>query len=234
MSVLQSNFTVVQAQLDLIDVLEEYSFSYIILKGMEASAYYPNPELRALGDVDFLIDPSQQKPVENALLENGYQKSHADHPNHVIFRKSSAHLEMHFEVAGVPYGWQGEAVRRFLKEAVFQTQKREQEMGNFNAPNDIYHGLILLLHMQHHMLGERLGVRHLCNWAVYINHTYKKAYWKETLIPFLKKIGLFTYAAVVTKTCAIYLQSICPEWAQAEENLCAEVIQDVLACGNFG
>lgn len=235
MSILQSDFSVVQAQVDLVDILNSQAFPYIILKGMAAGAYYPNPEIRALGDVDFLIDPSQQAQVESALLENGYQKSHGDHPNHVVFRKPKAHLEMHFEVAGVPYGWQGDAVREFIKNAVFESRKREHDMGDFNVPSDLYHGLILLLHMQHHMLGEGLGIRHLCDWAVYVNQTYTQAYWMETLIPFLKKIGLFTYTAVMTKTCATYLHNVCPDWAMgAEAETCAEVIEDILACGNFG
>lgn len=235
MSVLQSNFSVAQWQADLVELLNAGSFPYIILKGQAASAYYPAPELRALGDVDFLIDPKQQTEIENVLMEQGYQKSHGDHPNHVVFRKGKAHLEMHFEVAGVPYGWQGEAVREFLQNAVFEPQIKAHETGAFYAPTDLYHGLILLLHMQHHMLGEGLGIRHLCDWATYVAATCGQAFWEETLLPLLKKIGLLVYAQVMTKTCAIYLQIPCPEWAKkADEKVCAEVIEDVLACGNFG
>lgn len=232
--VLRTDFMVVQSQADLIELLDE-KYPYIILKGLAAGAYYPNPEMRALGDVDFLIDPKQQKEIEELLLKAGYKKSHGDHPNHVVFRKPGAHLEMHFEVAGVPYGWQGEEVRAFLKDAVFNPQKRVQDMGEFNTPSDINHGLILLLHMQHHMLGEGFGLRHLSDWAVYVAKTYKESYWDETLIPFLKKIGLFTYTAIMTKTSAKYLQIPCPEWAVSADNeTCDEIMRDILMGGNFG
>ena len=232
--VLRSDFIVMQSQVDLIELLSD-KYPYIILKGMAAGAYYPNPEMRALGDVDFLIDPTQQAEIEEILLQAGYKKSHGDHPNHVVFRKPGAHLEMHFEVAGVPYGCRGEAVREFLKDAVFEPQKRMHDMGEFSAPNDMYHGLILLLHMQHHMLGEGFGLRHLSDWAVYVAKTYKEAYWGEILIPFLKKIGLFTYAAVMTKTSAKYLQIPCPEWAaSADGETCDEIMRDILIGGNFG
>lgn len=234
-NVLRKDFIVAQSQVDLVELLNENNYPYIILKGMAAGAYYPNPEMRALGDVDFLINPKQQEEIEEALIQAGYQKSHGDHPNHVVFRKPGAHLEMHFEVAGVPYGWQGEEVRAFLKNAVFELQKRVQDIGEFNAPSDINHGLILLLHMQHHMLGEGVGLRHLSDWAVYVARTCKESYWEETLIPFLKKIGLFTYAAVMTKTSAKYLQIACPEWATfADEETCNEIMQDILIGGNFG
>ena len=235
MSVLQSDFAVEQSQVDLIALLDKGKYPYVILKGLAASAYYPNPELRALGDVDFLIDPAQQTEIEELLLNEGYVKSHGDHPNHVVFCKPKAHLEMHFEVAGVPYGRQGEEVRAFLKTAVFEPQTRERNGETFCAPTDAYHGLILLLHMQHHMLGEGLGIRHLCDWAAFVTQTGKESFWAETLLPLLKKIGLFTYASVMTKTCALYLNMSCPTWAsEARETVCAEVMEDVLACGNFG
>ena len=147
MSVLSSDFAVEQSQMELIQLLRKGEYPYVILKGMAASAYYPNPELRALGDVDFLIDPTKQAEMEELLLQSGYKKSHGDHPNHVVFRKPKAHLEMHFEVSGVPYGWQGDEVRAFLKNTVFEPRVREQNGEEFYAPTDVMHGLILLLHM---------------------------------------------------------------------------------------
>ena len=75
MSVLSSDFAVEQSQMELIQLLRKGEYPYVILKGMAASAYYPNPELRALGDVDFLIDPTKQAEMEELLLQSGYKKS---------------------------------------------------------------------------------------------------------------------------------------------------------------
>ena len=71
--VLRTDFMVAQSQVDLIALLSE-KYPYIILKGLAAGAYYPNPEMRALGDVDFLIDPKQQEEIEEILLQAGYKK----------------------------------------------------------------------------------------------------------------------------------------------------------------
>ncbi|MBQ8322894.1 MAG: nucleotidyltransferase family protein [Clostridia bacterium] len=234
MGVLRSDFGVVQSQADLVELLGD-KYPYLIIKGTAAGAYYPDPELRALGDVDFLIDPAEQDELEALLVKEGYAKSNGDHPNHIVFKKPGAHLEMHFEVAGVPYGWQGEEVRAFLKNAVFEPVQRTQDVSTFHMPNDTYHGLILLLHMQHHMLGEGFGLRHLSDWAAYVARTYEKPFWTETLVPFLKKIGLFTYTAVMTKTSAKYLCVPCPDWAKdADEETCDEIMHDILTGGNFG
>jgi len=105
----------------------------------------------------------------------------------------------------------------------------------FRVPAGEHEGLILLLHMQHHMLGEGFGLRHLCDWAFFVEETGDQSFWNELLLPLLKEIGLFYYAAVLTKTCARYLGSSCPDWAaNAEDDLCREVLEDILSGGNFG
>ena len=205
------------------------------MKGTAAAAYYPKPDLRALGDVDFLIDPTQQAELEKLFVDNGFKKDHEDHPNHIVLKKAGAHLEMHFDVAGVPFGWQGDEVRAFLKDCVYSPQMLQYDFCTFPAAEDAKNGFILLLHMEHHMLGDGLGLRHLCDWAAFVDRTNGQAFWSETLIPFLEKIGLFIYAQIMTKTAAKFLKIACPEWASdADDETCDEIIFDILMGGNFG
>ena len=207
---------------------------FVILKGMAAASYYPKPYERSFGDIDFLIDPSQQHEIETLLTQNGYKNWDKDHICHVVFRKGDAHLEMHFEIAGIPYGKAGETVREFMSEALQHSVTAKFDSWSFPAPTDIYHGLIILLHMQHHMLGEGLGLRHICDWACYLQKTEEKPFWPE-LLNLFQKIGVLTYAKVISKICAMYFHINCPKWAEsADEKLCRDVMNDVLAGGNFG
>lgn len=224
-----------KSQKDLIELLAAHNKPYVILKGTSCAAYYPNPELRSLGDVDFLIDPNDRNEIEALLLDAGYNREQENHDCHTVFRKPDAHLEMHYKVAGIPNGEIGEKVSAFLENIFSKPVLRETKLGAFNAPQDVFHGLIILLHMQHHMLGEGLGLRHLCDWACFVQKTGGMAFWNEALLPFLKEIGLLQYAAVMTKTAARYLKTDCPEWAkQVPDLLCEGVIEDILAGGNFG
>ena len=72
-SVFASNFRVLQAQVEMSELMDKGNYPYIVLKGTAAGAYYPNAEMRALGDVDFLIDPTQQAELEEKIeeLSNG-------------------------------------------------------------------------------------------------------------------------------------------------------------------
>lgn len=208
--------------------------SFIILKGMAAASYYPKPHERSIGDIDFLIDPAEKQEIEELLSKNGYKNWGYDHICHVVFNKGDAHLEMHFEIAGIPYGKPGETVRDFMKDAVKHSVTVKLADFSFPAPEDIYHGVIILLHMQHHMLGEGLGLRHICDWACYVQKTESMLFWAE-LLNLFEKIGILTYAKVVTKISSMYFHINCPEWAEsADEELCKDVMEDILMGGNFG
>lgn len=229
-----SNLRVNEAQRELTHLLEKKEFPYVILKGEASASYYSRPELRQLGDVDFLIDPAQKDAVERELTKAGYTSSGHGHAVHVVFKKAGAHLEMHFTLPGVPGGQQGVLVQRFVQDILRLPKATERIKVQGYMPIEPHHGLVLLLHMQQHMLSEGLGLRHLCDWAAFVDRTYEKAFWTEALLPLLKEIGLLKYTAVMTKLCAYALGSVCPEWADAEVELCQAVLGDILNGGNFG
>ncbi len=233
--ILTSNLRVSGAQKDLVKLMEEHSFPYVILKGEAAAAYYPKPELRHLGDVDFVIPPQRREEIKQILETEGYTNCGHDVGVHVAFEKSGASLEMHYELPGIPYEEPGKRVRAFT-ENLFRDAALVQLNGHgFHVPDPACHGLILLLHMEKHMLSEGIGLRHLCDWGCYVNRTKGETFWETALLPLLQKIGLLHYAAVMTKLCAIYLGGDCPDWAsQAEPRLCADVLEDILDGGNFG
>lgn len=230
-----NNAQVENSQNKLVELLDKHNKPYVILKGTAAASYYPSPMLRHLGDVDFLIDPKDKDEISQLLLNDGYERYHENHACHVVFKKPKEHLEMHFEVVGIPTGIAGKKIRKFFKNAVLSSKTVTGKDIQFRAPSDVYHAVIILLHMQHHMLGEGLGLRHLTDWACFVQKTADAPFWHKELLPFLREVGLFTYAAVMTKTTAIYLGISCPVWADGVSNELAEqVIEDILAGGNFG
>lgn len=231
----QTNAHVWQAQANLVEIMREGKFPYIVLKGEVSASYYPQPELRALGDVDFLIDTRYQSEIEEALTEKSYARDPAAHNCHICFDKPNEHLEMHYRVLGIPTGEKGERVRSFLQNAVAEGVEKQGGLTTFNAPSDERHGLIMLLHMQHHNLSEGLGLRHLCDWAAYVRRTDGSPFWEEKLLPLLRAIGMIKYASVVTKMSELYLGVPCPVWAKnTDETLCAALLDDMFSGGNFG
>ncbi len=234
-SVLKNNLSVSSYQNQLVEILDKNKVDYCIIKGSSAADYYPNQEDRALGDIDFLIDLEKKEQVENLLKDNGYNMWDMPHPSHSVFSKENAHLEMHFQVAGLPNNDSKEYIKTFIKPATKEIKKNKNQMGEFNAPNELYHGIIILLHMQHHMQNEGLGLRHVCDWACYVNKTYKMPMFREELLPFLKEIGLYKYAQVITKICVKYLGIESQDWTEEQpDQICQELLCDIFKGGNFG
>lgn len=207
---------------------------FIILKGMAAASYYPKPHERSIGDIDFLIDPVEKQEIEELLSNKGYENQNIRNEHHVSFNKSDTHFEMHFEIPGIPSGEPGKTVREFMMNAFKHPVISQFDDWIFPAPEDIYHGLIILLHMQGHMISEGLGLRHLCDWACFLQKTEGRPFWNE-LLDLFEKIGIFTYAKVISKISSMYFHINCPKWAEsADEELCKDVMNDVLTGGNFG
>lgn len=223
------------AVIELNRIMGENNFRYVILKGLSSSAYYPKYECRILGDCDFLIQPEQKEQVKEVLLSAGYEMSGEGNNHHTVFRRPNQDLEMHFEIPGIPNGWKGNCVRDYMSGVFDESLSFEIQGRNICLPLPKYHGLILLLHMQHHMLSEGIGLRHLFDWCMFVEKTFTEDFWERDLLPILKKIGLFRFAQIMTKTGNLYLGTICPEWCQIdEEALCDCVMEDILTGGNFG
>ncbi len=231
---LRRNVLIGQSQANMVSVMDGGNYKYVVIKGESSASYYPNPSLRALGDVDFLIDTSKQLEIENALISAGYDRDKTEHISHRVFKKPQSHLEMHFSIPGMPNGESRELVKEKLNNIFDVAQEKDGEIGKFSAPSDFHHGLIIMLHTCHHNLHDGLGLRHLCDWATYVNKTKDCDFWQE-LVELFDKIGMLKYAKVVTKLCHLYLGIPCPDWAKdGEEDLASALLEDVFLGGNFG
>lgn len=232
---MQKNAEILQTQADLIEVLKENQFPYVIIKGTATAAYYPKPELRILGDIDFYIEPRMRKPIVQALEKKGFVDQKDTHVYHVNLKKDNVTVEMHFDLPGMPSGELGERARCFFENIFITSELHNNDFFEDKEPNVIHHGVIILLHALSHQTGYGMGLRHLCDWAVFVQATQKQAYWQESLLPFFKEIGVYRYACALTKTAALYLGISCPDWAKdVEEELCAQLLGDMFTAGNFG
>lgn len=214
--------------------MRQAEIPYVILKGSASARYYPEPLDRQMGDVDFLVKKESMDRAGRILEEAGFRPWNEKHICHVVYRKDSVHLEMHFEPAGVPYGAAGEQVHDCLADIMDCAQVFPWEKGFLCVPADFHHGLILLLHTSHHLLGEGIGLRHLCDWAVFAA-SFSTEKFREIFEEKLKIIGLWKFACILTQTSARWLGSPLPEWAgKLEPQLADSLIEDIFKGGNFG
>lgn len=215
-------------------LMEKGKIPYVILKGSASAAYYPAPMDRIMGDVDFLVSSADFEKAGEILKAEGFVPWEEEHICHVVYRKDNIHLEMHFEPAGIPYGKPGELVREYMKDVMEQAQEIQVEGEKLRVPSKFHHGLIILLHTSHHLTGEGIGLRHLCDWAVFVSSMTDEEF-RALFEEKLKAIGMWRFACLLTQTCIRYLGCPPRQWPGREESsLTAAIIRDVFDGGNFG
>lgn len=232
-----NNMAVIQCQSELVDFLKKNNYKYIILKGLASSSYYENPDMRMLGDVDFLIDNDISLEIGNAIQEKlGYEiYGMESHERHLSMTRGKNAIEMHYEIPGIPNGEKGEIARNFVEEILDNTIMSQIDGECFSAPAPLYHGTIILLHMLHHMMSEGLGLRHLCDWGAFVNKTANDSFWGTDFLPFLKALGLVKYAEVMASVCHKFFDINTPSClAHSDLKLCEDIMEDILNSGNFG
>jgi len=233
--IMRRNMQIQTAQNALVALLDSHGLSYAILKGTSSASYYPRPELRSLGDVDFVIDLNQERQVRQCLEQAGYETEGKDTDHHAVYYRGNVPHEMHFQPAGVPEGEIGEQFSQYLENLLPHTVSMSCDLATFSAPKPAQHGVIILLHMLHHMLGGGIGLRHLCDWAVFVQATAESDFWRTEMVPLMRRCGVLRYASVMTRICAAQFGTVCPDWCEnAEQDLVDEILEDILTGGNFG
>lgn len=65
----------------------------------------------------------------------------------------------------------------------------------------------------HHLLGEGIGLRHLCDWAVFADSLKEKEF-RSLFETKLKSIGLWKFACILSQVCYKYLHCHNLSWLE--------------------
>ena len=216
------------------NILKNAGIPCTILKGFASALYYPDPLMRSMGDVDFLVDTDNFEEANRILVENGYKSTGKSHDVHDVYLGKVCRCEMHFQPSGIPKGKSGVKVRKYLSGLIEKSENIRTELGELTVPSTYHHGLIILLHMCHHLTGDGLGLRHLCDWAVFLNRIGETKF-LELFEKTLKDIGLFEFAKIMTFISCDYLGLPDMNWAKdADKKLADYILIDIIIGGNFG
>lgn len=214
--------------------LKKHGVPYCIFKGAASEYYYPNPALRAMGDVDFVVPKDYFESTSELFTNEGFTMSEEDHICHRVLTKNKIHLELHFEPAGMPEGENRKIAEEFFADIFEKTTCDSVGGFKFENPSAFHHGLVMLLHTYHHLLSEGIGLRHLCDWAVFVNKFTNEEFigiFKEKLV----RIGLWKFAQILSATACDYIGLPHREWiGDVSKELTADIICDIFAGGNFG
>lgn len=214
---------------------------YCIIKGAASASYYPEPSLRSMGDIDFIVQDGYVEKACKVIESAGFTTDEKDFEGiHIAYhRKPCSIIELHRAVNGIPDGNIGELISKDI-EAIYSTSEKLTENANCQIPDKYYHGIILLLHTISHLISEGVGLRHLCDWAVFVD-SFDEEEFVKIFEAKLKSYGIWKFAQALTLVCIYHLNIRKQKWAiQAIESgeLSARetdfLLSDIITGGNFG
>lgn len=228
---------VMHGQARLLALLADHQIDCVILKGAAAAMAYPNPSLRAMGDVDFLVKRCDRNRTARLLEENGYTLEHEkdESLHHYGYTKDGVSFELHWRIAIVRDS--DEKLISRLEEGI--TNREIRETGGFSFPvlPVELNGLVLISHINQH-LRSGLGLRQIIDWMMYVNALPNEPVdvWSEKLRPMLRDVGMEKLALCVTVMCqrCLGLQKNLAGCETVDSKLCDELLEYVMEKGNFG
>lgn len=226
-------------QEQLLQFLRSHDIHVAILKGCAAAMYYPQPEYRMMGDVDFLVKENEVQKAHQLLKENGYkelyEENHSEH--HYVFEKNGISFELHLCPAGVAKLKNNTAnLKELFQKGLEHVEFHSIAEYEFPVMPRQQNGLVLLLHVYSHLV-EGLGLRQIMDWMMFVDKHLDDEVWEKEFQPVLQKAGLEDLATTVTKLCQKWmgLRTEGITWCEnADEALCEELLKYLLEKGNFG
>ncbi len=233
------NVRVNYAHGEICSMMRDSDIRAIILKGTSSADYYKEPSLRVMGDVDILIKESDIEKANEILLKHGFLTDDDifNVDNHCSYKKDENGLqtvcEVHLKVNGAPNHLK-EVFDEYLTDIFEKTKQIDVGGTKCTVPGDFHHGIVILLHTAGHLTNEGIGLRHFCDWAVFVNSFNDKDFVNMFEVP-LKKMGLWRFTKLLTLCCTEYLGVAPKEWTgSADIELLEKIMSDMLNGGNFG
>ncbi len=220
-------------------ILTEAGIPYVILKGMASAAFYPEPSLRTMGDVDLLVEKEMLNKVDEVLFRNGFEVvENNEHEYHVAYHRkkygSTSIWEVHWKAPGIPVSSEGEKIQAYLSDIIECAEIKKIPEGAYMLPSAFHHGLVMLLHVAGHLINTGIGLRHLCDWAVFVA-TFSDEEFCSMFEERLKAVGLWKFAQLLAQLSIKYLGCPQKEWCGvSDEEYLDKMMQDIMDGGNFG
>ena len=232
-------YKMLEVQDQLVQLLTQSGYKFVIMKGLANASLYPNPEFRTLGDVDFMVRRDEFNDIYQMMQQNGYKpadnKDELKH--HMTLEKDGVIFEMHKRPAGTKrnYSADNQKVIDYFQAGLDQVNIVELEGYAFPVLDPVRNGLMLLMHTAGHMQGG-IGIRHLLDWGFYADRYLTDSFWREEFQQMAKDFQVYDFAMIMTRICQKEF-GLCKDrnWCKgADEDICDSLLEYMMLQGNFG
>lgn len=166
----------------------------VLFKGIALARLYANPLHRPVGDVDLMVSFDQMNRTLDSMKEFGLKLDDQYDPKHWTAQCSGLNWELHFHSMAL---FSRRLDRRYrileaeetMPDMLLHETIDGERVSLFSPLFGIIH---LTAHIQHHLLVERLTLRQIIDWMLYLHHERTAlAIAEGTLERMLRRLGLY-------------------------------------------
>jgi hypothetical protein len=186
-----------------------------------------------MGDVDFYVPPSYTEKAREIFLRDGFVLDEGDHAFHLGMAKGAMHFEMHFAPIGSPEWGMTEILEEYWSDICDRAVFAQDVFSEYFLPSDFHHGFIMLTHLRLHMVSSGIGLRHVCDWAAFVNSLSNEEF-KNIFEERLKRVGLWKFAKAVSLVAVLLFGMPHKPWMGEDYEIAGALAEDICTGGNFG
>lgn len=197
---------------------------FYIVKGITVAQYYPNPQLRTMGDCDIIVHEEEKEKARQLLLSIGFTDHTGEwNTEEWHLKKSGLDFELHHRLL------YDETVNTKVEKAFTDTawdyvQDHELDVN--------FHFVFLLLHLKKHLLNRGVGLRQFMDLSV-MSLNARLDY--ERVSTFLRQAGIEKFAGVCSALCLRWFGISLPvETPEITDEFYEKTTETILANGVFG
>lgn len=215
-----------EAENKIREIFTKEKIGFVFFKGVKIREYYPEPCLRTMSDVDFLIEENKKEKADKLLSENGF-KSLSKGDREWSYNYCGVTLELHFklvhnkEVNTKEIFDFSNAVGNYLK----------GDKGAESTLDVNYHFVFLIIHLRKHLMYSGVGIRQFLDLALMVKNEELDF---EIIENMLLKVGLSEFAKKVLTLCSIWFDTKMPFSYELSEEFVNYALATVYSGGVYG
>ena len=179
------------------DKLAVRNIPTIVLKGLAFATYYPNTHHREYGDLDCFLNGKKEEG-DKAVVEFGGTMEEAGYKHSHLHYKGLM-IENHRYLTSFDNSKGGIKTEQLLQEMI-ATDLKPIGQTKLLTPNAEFNALFMVKHAQRHFIKEGIRLRHLLDWALFLNAEAKNIDW-GMVIPAMRECRRLDFARVMTAIC---------------------------------
>lgn len=198
----------------------------LVLKGIGAGEDYPIPSHRECGDID-IYSFGEAERADRILQEAGAQL-YCDVPKHSEYLWQGVQIENHRTILNVRRN-RTERELEALLTGLLKQEGTHDAGGGMEVPRATFNAIFLIRHAAVHFAKEGINVRHLCDWACFLERHREEIDLRQ-FESAMTAYRMDRFAALMTAAAVRYLGAGIPEPEHDAANL-ARFMQEILATG---